>query len=172
MTPLPGMTGLAEISGYVGAGIRWAQKWNGDGFSRWEHAFTVLPGGMILEAEPGGAVIRPLHYSNVYWCNGIYALLPPAAYAAARLDAIAGELKGIGYSFLDYDALAAKRLHLYPLYPLLRARITSQHTMICSQMADEFVNRLGGHIFTDGRWPGDVTPGSLWRRDAELRRTP
>jgi len=82
---------------------------------------------------------------------------------------VAAGLKGTGYSFLDYDALAAKRLHLYPLYPLLRERITSQHTMICSQTADEFVNRMGGWVFDDRRWPGDVTPGALYRRDLELR---
>jgi hypothetical protein len=184
---LPGMTGLTQIAGPVGAGIRVGQFLNRQGFSRWEHAFTVLPGGMILEAEPGGAVIRPMHYADqdVYWCTGIYRLLLASTELRGealdtRVQDVGERLKGTGYSFLDYDALAAYRLHVPDLrtwperhqghidWLTLREYITTTGHMICSQMADEFQLRLGCHVFTDNRLPQNVTPAGLWHRDTEL----
>lgn len=164
------MIGLTQISGNVGKGIKIGQWLNGEGFSRWEHAFVLLPGNLILEAEPGGAVIRPLHYrdANVYWCGGIYATSPTVRNASPIILAeTANPLEGIGYSFLDYAALSAHRLHIPA--PHLRAYISSTGHEICSQMADEFYLRLGAHIFDDGRWAGDVTPAGLYRRDLQLR---
>jgi hypothetical protein len=35
--------------------------------------------------------------------------------------------------------------------------------MICSQLADTAAAEGGWHLFEDGRWPGDVTPGDLYR---------
>lgn len=165
--PQPGMIGLTPIDGDVGKGIEFGQWLNGEGFQRWEHAFVLLPGNLILEAEPGGAVIRPLHYKNsdVYWCWGIYPILPQPPNQQ-QLNIIANQLKGIKYSFLDYGALAAHRLHIPA--PGLRDFIKDSGHMICSQMADEFYQRLGAHVFTDKRWAGDVTPASLYKRDREL----
>lgn len=66
----PGTIGLTLIEGIVGDLIEAGQFLNGEGLTRNEHAFTLLPGGMILEAEPGGARIVPYHYgTNVYWCR-------------------------------------------------------------------------------------------------------
>ena len=182
IVPRPGMIGLTLISGRVGAGIKWAQRFNGDGFSDWEHAFTLLPGNLILEAEPGGAVIRPLHYDRVYWCANIERLQPQVTNAQV-LD-VARSLEHVPYSFLDYDALLARRLHLpdWRVWPnrdstegvpregllTLREFVRDTGHMICSQEADEFKLRLGCHVFNDQRWPQDVTPGALWRRDLEL----
>jgi hypothetical protein len=163
--PQPGMIGLTSISGRVGKAIELGQWLNGEGFATWEHAFVLLPGNQILEAEPGGALIRELHYSDVYWCEGIYNLLPPENNIP--LGIVAEGLKGIKYSFLDYGALSAHRLHIPA--PNLRGYISSTGHMICSQMCDEFYLRLGAHIFTDDRWNGDVTPASLYRRDLQLR---
>lgn len=169
-SPQPGMTGLTHISGAAGAGIRFGQFLNREGFSRWEHAFKLLPGGLVLEAEPGGAVIREMPYAgrDVYWCHGLFKLAAPQITGDYQLMEVARQLEHTPYSFLDYGALAARRLRLYPLYPLLKQRITSQRTMICSQLCDEFDRRMGAHDFTDDRWPGDVTPGGLWKRDLEL----
>lgn len=164
--PAPGTIGLTQISGDVGKAIRVGQFLNGEGFSDWEHAFVVLPGGLILEAEPGGARIVPLHYSNVYWCEGIFKLLPPTTNAT-EISHVAESMRDIPYSFLDYAALATHRLHIPA--PYLRTYISSTGHMICSQLADEFCLRLGAHVFTDKRWPGDVTPASLYMRDLQLR---
>lgn len=162
------MIGLTQISGNVGKAIELGQWLNGEGFAQWEHAFVYLPGNLILEAEPGpdGAVIRELHYSNVYWCAGIDKLIHPSV-TPSEISRVAESLKGVPYSFLDYAALSAHRLHIPA--PFLRSYIKSTGHMICSQLADEFYVRLGAHIFTDDRWPGDVTPASLYRRDLALR---
>lgn len=165
------MMGLTLISGLVGDLIAGGQFLNGEGLTRNEHAFTLLPGNMILEAEPGGARIVPYHYgSNVYWCKSICKLLDRTVQGEfeKRLNDRANELKGIGYSGLDYGALILHRFGINP--PGLKAYIASTGHMICSQMNDELYLRLGAHVFDDGRWPGYVTPASLYRRDLELGR--
>jgi len=168
LQPLPGMIGLTQIAGDVGAGIRLGQWLNGEGFSTWEHAFVYLPGNLILEAEPGGARIVPLAYTNVYWCEGIYGASSGVKNASPVLLAqIAAGLKGVPYSFLDYAYLAAHRLHI-PV-PGLKNKIADDGHMICSQLADEFYLRLGARIFTDNRWPGYVTPAGLYNRDIQLK---
>ena len=167
--PPPGMIGLTQISGSVGKTIEFGQWLNGEGFECWEHAFVVLPDGQILEAEPGpdGAVISPVtRYSNVYWCENVFKLLPQPRPSDARITEIANQLKGTPYSFADYAALAAHRLHIWA--PFLKTYVQTSKHEICSQLADDFYQRLGVPIFTDGRWNGDVTPGSLFRRDLEL----
>lgn len=165
--PEPGMIGLTQISGEVGKLIRFGQWLNGDGFADYEHAFVYLGDGKILEAEPGGSVISPLsryNYDQIYWCENIYELLPirPMKFG----DKMAQSMKDIPYSFLDYFALVAHRLHI-PVPGLKKFIKTSKHE-ICSQLADDFYWRLGVAIFTDKRWPGDVTPGMLLKRDREL----
>lgn len=162
------MIGLTQVGGDVGKAIRIGQFLNGEGFQRWEHAFVLLPENLILEAEPGGAVIRKLHYGDVYWCTGIYAAAANVRNASPVLLAQEAEgLKGVPYSFLDYAALSAHRLHIPA--PHLRKFIADTGHMICSQLADEYYARLGAKIFTDDRWNGDVTPASLYNRDLELR---
>jgi hypothetical protein len=182
--PRPGTMGLTPIAGEVGRLIRLGQKLNGNGFSTWEHAFILLPGNQILEAEPGGARIVPLHYDDVYWCQGIcQAYLPPVTNDV--IMEVARSFEGVGYSFLDYAALTGHRLHIpdaavwpnrpgsdYPRQSRLTLQqfISDSGHQICSQMDDTFYLRLGAHVFNDGRWPGYVTPGALWKRDLELAR--
>lgn len=172
LAPQPGMIGLTQISGEVGSAIRVGQFLNHDGFSEWEHAFTLLPGNRILEAEPGGSRVVPLRYSNVYWCWGIYGkVLPlwaknPGNYD--RLEMVAEQLKHVPYSFLDYGSLTLHHFGINP--PGLRNYIRDSGHQICSQLADDFYMRLGAQVFTDKRWQGDVTPGALWKRDLELAR--
>jgi hypothetical protein len=162
----PGMIGLVPMGGAGGRLIRIGQFLNGDGFEDFQHAFVALPGNMIIEAEPGGARIVPLRYAGVYWCEGIHGLLNAAA---ADVAMTAQGLKGTPYSWLDYGALFTHRLRI-PV-PGLREFIADSGHQICSQLADELYLRLGAHIFDDGRWPGYVTPGALYRRDLELRST-
>jgi hypothetical protein len=166
-TPAPpaGLIGLVPIAGDVGKLIEFGQWLNGDGFRKFEHAFVTLPGGLIIEAEPGGAVIVPLHYTGVYWCNGLYKLLPPNT-TDTEIAHIGETLRGVPYSALDYFALVQHRLHL-PEFGLQHFIGDSGH-MICSQLADEFYLRLRAHIFLDGRWPGYVDPMALYNRDVEL----
>jgi hypothetical protein len=162
----PGMIGLTSISGDIGRMIRLGQLLNGNGFSRYEHAFVYLDAGDIIEAEPGGAMIRPLHHDGIHWCTGIARLLPP--FTSKALADVAVQLEGVPYSWADYAALFTRRLHIPA--PGLKTYIASSGHLICSQLADELYLRLGAHVFDDGRWPGYVTPGALHQRDLQLRK--
>lgn len=157
-SPQPGDIGLTAIRGGTGAAIRAAQWLNGGGYANYEHAFGVyaVTGGVpqIVEAEPGGALPRSLHYTDVAWlpCPDAHRDTVAAAYV---------QLIGVGYSFLDYASLAARRLHIPA--PGLRRYISSTGHEICSQLVDAAAAEGGWHLFLDGRWPGDVTPADIWQ---------
>jgi hypothetical protein len=79
----------------------------------------------------------------------------------ARVAAAGRALAGTPYSFLDYLSLFLLHLGIRPAW-LLRAVDNRRH-MICSQLVDTAYEAAGLHLFTDGRFPGDVTPGDLDR---------
>lgn len=152
MTPQPGDIGLVSIKGDVGKLIRIGQWLNGDGFDNYEHAFVLVEDKQIVEARPNGAVHVPMchNWAATEW------LVCPDQYRAGVVKA-ALELVGTPYSFMDYFAIAALRLHL----PGPRKYVTTSKHMICSQLADEAARRGGWQLFSDGRLPQDVTPGDL-----------
>jgi hypothetical protein len=115
----------------------------------------------IIEAEPGGALLSPL---SRYDADRIAWLHCPD-FARGAVVAAALSFKGVPYSFLDYGAIAAHRLHLWA--PGLKHYIETSGHMICSQLADRAADKGGWHLFADERWPGYVTPGSLRRLYAE-----
>jgi hypothetical protein len=130
---------------------------------RYQHAIFYAggPDDLILEAEPGGARLRPFHYdpATVLWSSDNPALtLTPGQ--RARVMEVAEKYKGIPYSGLDYEALALHRLHIPA--PGLRKYIASTGHMICSQLVDQCRLELDSHLFTDPpRWPGYVDPEDL-----------
>lgn len=156
--PLPGSIGLTSISGAVGLGIRLGQALLGDGFSVFEHAFLVLPGGRLLEAEPGGARIAGL---DEYADRTVLYVAPAGLTDEQRAEVCAAALRyvGVPYSFLDYAAIAAHHFRL-PI-PGLRAYVASTGHQICSQLVDQCYQDAGVHLFQDGRWPGYVCPADL-----------
>lgn len=162
----PGRIGLTQIHGRVGMGIRFGQWLNGSGFEDFEHAFVDLGDGTLIEAEPGGARIRPIaeyDAAHVYWCDGIYKQVAPDT--RLNIAAEARKLEGVKYSFLDYDALVLHRLGLDTRF--LQRYIGATDHLICSQLADLAYSRAGQHLF-DGRWPGFVTPGDIYLLDKKI----
>ncbi|ARF59075.1 hypothetical protein [Streptomyces gilvosporeus] len=157
--PQPGDIGLTRISGVTGQLIRFGQWLNKEGFADYEHAFLVLPDGRLLEAEPGGARIGSLSAYDgapvLYVCPE--GLTTPQRTAICEASA---RYVGVPYSFLDYAAIAAHRFRL-PV-PGLRRYIASTGHLICSQLVDQCYLDAGVHLFTDGRWPGYVTPMALY----------
>jgi cell wall-associated NlpC family hydrolase len=160
-TPQPGDIGLTTVQGPVGALIRFGQELNGDGFATWEHAFIVLPGDRLIEAQPGGARIGML---SEYDGRHVMYLSPPGLVPDRRwaICDTAEQYVGVGYGWLDYMALAAHRFHLPA--PGLRRYIASTRRMICSQLVDQAYRDAGVELFADGRWPGYVTPADLFNR--------
>lgn len=157
--PLPGDFGLVSIRGIAGLGVRIGQGLNGDGWGSYHHAFVVLDHGEILEAEPGGARIVPL--SNYDGTNAVYSSWDLTDTQRAAVVREARPLVGTPYSWLDYLSLALHRLHIPA--PHLRRYIADSGHMICSQLIDTCYLRAGLHMFDDGRWSQDVTPGDLTR---------
>lgn len=161
VAPLAGDFVLAPISGFAGKGIEWGQELNGDGFDPVQHAAMYLGGGWIVEAEPGGARKAPVAeypMGSLVWSTGLIDL---SISQRIQLVAHAVDYIGTPYSALDYFSLAAHRLHLRP--PGLKRYIGSTKHMICSQLVDQCYQDAGIQLFDDGRWPGDVTPGALYR---------
>lgn len=160
MSPNPGDIFLAPMPGAVGRLIRVGQWLNGDGFSKVQHAGVYLGAGRTLEAMPGGAVIGWLDsypLSELVWS-------PWDLTAATRNKIVQTSMsyKGVPYSFVDYLAIAAHRFRL-PL-PWLKSYVSATGHMICSQLVDTVYHDSGLNLFSDGRWPGYVTPGSLYNR--------
>jgi hypothetical protein len=165
--PQSGDIGLVRMNGMVGPLIRIGQWLNGDGFHDLEHAFVHVGNGDIIEAMPGGALLSPL---SRYDGQSVLWLKCPREHGAAVADAARtfgpqfdanGDLvrKGVPYSAADYGALALHRFHIHT--PLLKRYVERSKSMICSQLADRAAELGGWHIFDDGRWAGDVTPGDL-----------
>lgn len=153
-SPQAGDIGLTQISGFGGKLIRLGQYLNGDGSGDFEHAFVYVGGNMIVEAMPGGAdYTQNWHdWSKTHWLR-----CPQERRGLVHLAAIG--LVDTPYSYADYFALAAHRLHI-PV-PGLRKYVLNSKSMICSQLADAAAYRGGWHLFKDNRWAGDVTPGDL-----------
>lgn len=171
--PRPGLIGLTSVHGDVGKLIQLGQWLNGDGFGRWEHAFISLGGGLIAEAEPGGArIARTSEYGFILWCENIAAqctedqLLAVAVAARRYTGPGPWGANGVPYSFLDYASLVAHRLHVPA--PHLREFIASSHHMICSQLCDQAYQDAGVHLYPGGRWAGDVTPMDLFGLEMRL----
>jgi hypothetical protein len=155
--PQPGDIGCTQIRGEAGHVIELLEWANGDGFTTAEHCLMAFGGGRAGEAQPGGAREFDLDEyvpASIIWvpCPDEYRT---AVVAAARA------MLGTPYSYLDYGALAAHRLHIPA--PGLRAYIGSTHHMICSQWVDEAARRGGWQLFNDGRWAGYVTPSEIAR---------
>lgn len=157
--PKPGDFGLVAISGNVGKLIRFGQWLNGNGWGDYQHAVLVLDNDELIEAEPGGARIRPV--SEYDGTNVVWSDWPLTDDERAAIVAAGRSLEGTPYSFLDYLALAAHRLHI-PI-PGLRRYIASTDDLICSELVDEAYRRAMLAMFADHRWPGYVTPMALVR---------
>jgi hypothetical protein len=139
--------------------VRFGQWLNGAHYAAagFEHAFVVITvDGMTMEAQPGGAAIGSVHHHP----DAVYYSCPDEARSAVCREAFS--LKGTPYSFADYAALAALRLHITPLDHALERYVASSGHMICSQLVDCAYQRAGVQLFDDHRMPGDVTPADLY----------
>lgn len=153
--------GLVHMGGDGGKWIRLAQFANGDGFADFEHAFVYVGDNQIIEAEPTGAAKHPYHYNeaNVLWSSKYIKL---TQMDRMGINYAAHNYIGTPYSADDYVALAAYRLHL-KWAPGLKTFVGNSKSMICSQLVDQCYQDAGVTLFDDKRWPGYVTPGSLYQ---------
>jgi hypothetical protein len=144
-----------------GGAIRIGQWANGDGFAQYEHAALYVGNDTLIEAQRTGVHCVNVHkydQNDTFWSSGI---INPTDAQRTAICAAAAHYIGTLYSWVDYAALAALRLRLGPLVPGLRNYVATSKHMICSQTVDQCYQDGGYHLFTDNRWPGYVTPGSL-----------
>ena len=157
------------ISGNVGKLISIGEWLDGSGFTDYDHAEIFVgmanvheaPYGYTFGAYPGGASLVPLPcppeaLPGALWSTGHFGLDAAISYEIVQ-ECL--KLKGVPYSALDYFALVAHRLHMPG--KALKNYIASTDHMICSQLVDYVYMLCGIHLFTDGRWPGYVTPADL-----------
>ena len=176
--PRPGDFGFATIPGGLGGWVNLGQAVLHDS-CRFTHVFVVVypvghPGfrdGLIQEAMPGGMCVRPLAdriapgyaYAPMDLTEGQRDRVPEVA--RTFMPDLGDDARGPGYSFGTYLALGLAQYRATRWStPGLKRLIDKHGRLICSQHADEFARRLGLHLFTDGRWRGDVTPGDCFYR--------
>ena len=156
LMPLPGDFACVSMGGEAGRLVALGERLNGDAFTQYQHAFVYMGASKIVEAEPGGAQERPLQgYGSIVWSTG---KIPLTAAQRGKIVAAAAGYIGTDYSFLDYFALAARRLHI-PV-PGLRRYIASTGHMICSQLVSRCYLDAGVPLFP-GEWTGYNTPADL-----------
>lgn len=158
LLPRIGDFAVIPISGPVGKLISIGEFLNGSGFGDYDHAEIYVGNNQTLGAYPGGATLvdLPADQSGWLWSTG-HVRLSDVERQLVYNNAMA--CKGIGYSSLDYFALALHRFHIPA--PDLKNYIQSSKHMICSQLVDFCYMQAGVHLFTDNRWPGYVTPADL-----------
>lgn len=185
-SPPPGSFFLRHPGGLGGRCIAAAQAFVRGG-SYWTHAGLVLDRHEVIEAQPGGAKIRPLdsildgrptlisdepvRRQVTQFGSGLsYPLQVDHYEALARACVVerARDLEGTPYSFLDYLALGvAEWAHVHrgrvatAVADALRGYVESSGHLICSALVDRAYSNAGIHLFDDGRLPGDVTPQDL-----------
>lgn len=156
--PLPGDFGLTKIRGLAGAFVNFGQWFVGD-FAPVQHALVYVGNGMVVQAMPSGAEMIRLEDASpvVKWSTGLIEL---TRHERANVSSAARYLVGTPYSFLDYVSIALERLGIRPRWVL--ERVASSGRLICSQLVCEAYRRAGVELFP-GKFPGDQTPGDLFR---------
>lgn len=144
-----------------GGFIRLGQWADGLGFGEYEHAAIYIGDGLIVQAANSGTQLAradSYDHNDTLWSTGVITL------SDAQREAICKAARwyvGTPYSWMDYAALAAHRLHLLPATNWLKKYVASSKHMICSQLVDQCYEDAGMHLFQDKRWPGFVAPGDL-----------
>jgi hypothetical protein len=158
----PGTFGVVASPGFVPGAIRLTTR------SPFSHAFVVVEGGMIVEAQKQGAIVSPLSkYSRAKDTALAFNDEEPLTdEQRAGIVEHAMSLLGTPYGFLDILGIGMNAwLHFEPDW--LVQRIQSLRQLICSQLAAR-AYFLGGKIdLACGRPDAKVTPGDLGLRITE-----
>lgn len=156
-TPPPvGSIGVVGTRSIVGWGIRLLT------FSRYNHAFIVGPGGILVEAQPGGARLGHISmYPTARYNSDV--VIPDSTRLAIWETALgfaqANNGKGIGYNWLDDIALGLRFFGFWSDW--IAERISRTDRLQCAQLCDLAYSRNGIHLFHDGRLPLAVDPGDI-----------
>lgn len=159
MGPELGDFAVVATGGREAALIRWGTD------SPVNHAVLYVGDGMLIEAQPGGARLVPVsHYGKrLIWSTGV--IIPNEAQRAAIAKA-GRALEHTPYGWPDIAAIALAQRRLGAFVDSRTwwvRRLARTDRLICSQLVDLAYLRGGVHLFADGRLPGLVSPGDLYR---------
>lgn len=169
--PQPGDFGVVATTGplldrLAARVIRWGTD------SPVNHAFVYTGSGRIVEAVRRVRLGYADEYDDIIWSTGrLPAELTPSTSQRDEIVATATSMVGDRYNALDIVAigLAQKRIdpdrmaHWAEKPPWYVRRLNADHREICSQVVDAAYLAAGLHLFDDGRLPGLVSPGDLYR---------
>lgn len=121
------------------------------------HSVLAIDDDTAISAEPGGAVLRPVDFwPDTIWSH--YDLTATQAHS----------IREWGISHLDtpYGWLTDITIGLALLFKLrtphwIAVYLSSDRRMNCSQLCDQAYSQAGIELFTDGRLPSAVYPGSF-----------
>lgn len=149
---LPGTYGVVSGAGFIGGAIRLATR------SHWSHAFVIVEGDQIVEAEAGGVKLSPLakyHGKQV-------AFNDEEPLSVAEREGIVKHAMGLintPYNYLDILALGLDSMGLSSDWMYDAAQ--KEKRLICSQAVARSYY-LGAAIdLAHGRLDGRVTPANL-----------
>lgn len=129
--------------------------------SHWSHVIVGINDRQVVSAEPGGVIVRPVSdYPDAVWSHldlthqqrqliAFWAI----TYAQARVQ----------YSWLAYYAAGLAALLKGHAPTWLDDLVGRTDKVICSQLADRVLQRVGINLFQDNRPRGAVTPASFGR---------
>jgi hypothetical protein len=154
---------VLRSGGFVGFAIRALTR------SRVNHAGVCIGDGGTIEAEAAGAIRRTEHSTGVDVTYGdalLRRIEEQAPGRGQRIAEVAAGLLGRKYNFIDLVVLAWVNLRRDPTNPpaapnCFELRVMDDSRLICSQLVDLACLGAGVHLFSDGRLPGQVTPGDL-----------
>lgn len=121
------------------------------------HSVLAVDNTRAVSAEPGGAVFRPLNFwPDTIWSQ--FELTPEqrediADWAVAHI--------GTAYNFLDDLAIGLAMVFGIHTPKWIQRYLSSDYTMECAQLCCQAYTEAGIDLFTDGRPPGAVYPGSF-----------
>lgn len=172
--PKPGDFCCTPAGGDLGKAILVAQRLAGNHHPEYEHAEVFVgqadargPYGYTYSAYPDNGTpgksgkralpASPERMPGYIWSSGIINLTEEQRMGVVSWCVTHPDVQ---YSWEDYGALVMHHLHVPS--PGLRDYIVSTRRMICSYYTDTAMcDGADVHLFQDGRWPGDVTPGDL-----------
>ena len=155
MTPRPGDYIVVRTHGIVGALIRLVTR------SGYNHAAVVVEDGQVVEAEPGGARLRPLSEYDGYQMLANTAE-PTLAEERAKVVAYARAVVARPY---NYDADFVDGLeHLGLRWRLLARFAAGRKAVMCSQLVADAGAAAGLNWRCGKATTAEVVPGDLAAR--------
>lgn len=122
------------------------------------HAFVVIDGDRIVEAEPEGAIVNCVAAHP----GAVFSTWPLTNAQQAAIVEQAERLIGTPYNWYDdMDLGLARRFGMHTPHFIMR-RLADPTHLQCAQLVDLAYRRAGIVLFADGRLDGDVTPGDLY----------